>query len=235
MLSTEGVDIAGHGRLRLMGDSDFRYLMKNLSASQEACEFYDRNRRKHPLWKTEAEFQAIFFQHEAELKVIEKEFDSLRTHLRSLGLPFILNSDALKASTQELASLRSASLESAKLEAAIEENQRHIRWMEIFRSFSNQEHIPFDFLVIYANQFNSGFRKQEFGNIELVFPELKVPCRFGDVSNVLTAEKSKGEKFFFLYYSRTEDKKIKIGKLIRDMLKLAGEIRVEQSAAERLN
>ena len=56
-LSEEGVEIENFGKVRLMGDSDVHYLMKNLV---EGCayvkEYYDRNQRKHPLWKTEAEF-----------------------------------------------------------------------------------------------------------------------------------------------------------------------------------
>lgn len=232
LLSEQGVQVESHGQVRLMGDSDLRYLMKNLESSREAEEYYNRNLRKHPLWKTEAEFQAIFLNREDELKIIEDEFENLRTHLRSLGLPFELNNEALKTSQEEVLSLEERAqgmlgLEKEKMNATLSEKKMHIKWMQIFETFSAKEHISFDFLVIYADQFNSGFRKQEFGNIEFVFPELKVPCRFEDVSNVLTSPKSKGEKFFFLYYSRDTKKKVKISELVKDMLQLASTIHLE--------
>lgn len=77
-------------------------------------------------------------------------------------------------------------------------------------------------MIIYADQFNSGFRKQEFCNIEIVFPELQHPCAFKSVSNVLTSEKSKGERFFFLYYTKKKDGEVlSIMDLVNDMLSLS--------------
>ena len=82
-------------------------------------------------------------------------------------------------------------------------------------------------MIIYADQFNSGFRKQEFGNIEIVFPELQRPCAFQSVSNVLTSEKSKREKFFFIYYTRKNvNETPSIINLIKDMLSLSTDVMV---------
>ncbi len=86
----------------------------------------------------------------------------------------------------------------------------------------------FEFLIIYTNQFNSGFRKQEFGDIEIVFPELKEPCKFKDVSNVLMTEKSKCEKFFFIYYNREENSDFSITHLVKDMLTFANDIAINR-------
>lgn len=79
-------------------------------------------------------------------------------------------------------------------------------------------------MFLSANQFNSGFQKPEFNNIEVVFPELKAPCKFSAVSNVLKAGESRREKFFFLFYKRKKDKQeIKIKELITEMVSLANE------------
>ena len=65
--------------------------------------------------------------------------------------------------------------------------------------------------------------------------ELKNPCKFGEVSNVLKLEKSKGEKFFFLYYNREEkQKEISITKLVERMLMLASQLLVKRSVNQRL-
>ncbi len=76
-------------------------------------------------------------------------------------------------------------------------------WINVFESFAeqNKEELDFEFLILYVDQFNSGFRKQEFENLEIIFPELRKPCRFREVTNVLKAEKSKGEKYFYIFYS----------------------------------
>lgn len=51
-LSAGGVSVKKTGKVRLMGDSDIIYLMKNLRDDSISKKYYDRNNRKHPLWKT---------------------------------------------------------------------------------------------------------------------------------------------------------------------------------------
>ncbi len=228
-LLTEGVEIERLGKVRLMGDSDVFYLMKNLNNDIFVEEYYSRKLRKHPMWKTEAEFQAVFQGEESRLEVIEQEFAELKKYLSTLGLPFIINRQALEAGQAEIRRIEKkieneTGEELERLRATLNTNQSHIAWIKIFERFAicNEDKLDFDFLILYANQFNSGFRKQEFGNIEIIFPELKRPCKFREVSNVLTAEKSKGERFFFIYYNRkTTEETLSIAGLIDDLLTLS--------------
>ena len=228
-LLTEGVEIERLGKVRLMGDSDVFYLMKNLNNDIFVEEYYSRKLRKHPMWKTEAEFQAVFQGEESRLVVIEQEFAELKKYLSTLGLPFIINRQALEAGQAEIRRIEKKienemGEELERLRATLNTNQSHIAWIKIFERFAicNEDKLDFDFLILYANQFNSGFRKQEFGNIEIIFPELKRPCKYREVSNVLTAEKSKGERFFFIYYNRkTTEETLSIAGLIDDLLTLS--------------
>lgn len=240
-LSEKGVCMEGLGTVRLMGDSDVRYLMKNLPNDSLCKEYYDRKLRKHPLWKTEAEFQAIFQGNDEALNLIKEEFDNLKDYLRSCGLPFLINIKALNACRAEVEELKqkqnkwdSESLEQKKIQAALAVKENHIKWIEIFDAFAAKQQIKFDFLIVYTDQFNSGFRKQEFGNIRIQFPELKNPCRFETVSNVLKSEKSKGEKFFFLYYTREPGiRDVNIADLVKEMLNLANNILVQRTVYQR--
>lgn len=233
-LSIDGMIVDEVGKIRLIGDSDIIYLMKNLEDDSLAGEYYNRRCRKHPLWKTEAEFQAIFQGEETKLAYIEAEFIELKKYLNALGLPFIINDKALQAGQAEMRKIKrkmksADEVEKEKWQATLENNEVHIKWLKVFEKFAQKNHdkLDFDFLIIYADQFNSGFRKQEFGNIEIVFPELQHPCAFKSVSNVLTSEKSKGEKFFFLYYTRKMDGEVlSIMDLVNDMLSLSTSVAV---------
>lgn len=103
--------------------------------------------------------------------------------------------------------------------------------MEIWENFAKEADVDFDFLIIHADQFNSNFRKQELGNLKIELPELHIPCKFEDVSNVLTAQKSKGEKFFFVHYTRKyEGQQISIGNLRRQMLSFANAVNVDKES-----
>lgn len=234
-LSVEGVTVKKFGKVRLIGDSDIMYLMKNLDDNDFFTEYYDRRCRKHPLWKTEAEFQAIFREEEGNLAIIEKEFMELKKHLNSLGLPFVINKAALTASDKEIQRIKrkmkdTTGEELERFQATLAANNVHIKWLKVFEKFAkkNKDKLDFDFLIIFTNQFNSGFRKREFSNIEIIFPELKRPCKFKEVSNILTSEKSKGENFFFIYYNRKiSGVSPSITDLIYDMFSLSTNMLVE--------
>ena len=236
-LSEKGKKIKKYGTVRLMGDSDILYLMKNLPNSSFADEYYGRRYRKHPIWKSEAEFQAIFLGQEKQLSTIELELNSLITHLRSLGIPFIINDLSLNECRKDLKdnelllSKESDFVEKQKLQISIATRKQHVRFMEIWENFAKEVDVDFDFLIIHADQFNSNFRKQELGNLKIILPELHIPCKFDEVSNVLTAQKSKGEKFFFVYYTRKYvGQQISISNLRKQMLSFANEVNVDKDS-----
>lgn len=126
-----------------------------------------------------------------------------------------------------------------EIQRMLETKEYHKKWMKMLEKYAAEQGIDFDFLFISADQFNSGFRKPEFNNIEVVFSELKNPCKFSAVSNVLKAGESKREKFFFLFYNRKKDKQeVKITDLITEMISLANEKRNQEKVSvkrEKLN
>lgn len=58
-LSQTGVQITEHYRIRLMADGDILFLLKN-HKSDFSEEYFNRKRRKHPLWKTDHEYNRHF-------------------------------------------------------------------------------------------------------------------------------------------------------------------------------
>lgn len=119
-----------------------------------------------------------------------------------------MNSVALKAIeediklTNDMIESCSVGVENLKKQPYIK--QRHLRWLECLRDFAKEQGIDFDFLVIKANQFNSGFGKLAFENIEIVFPGLTSSCNFKKVTNALSAQKSEREKFYYIFYRRED-------------------------------
>jgi|GEM_PF-6039266 len=112
--------------------------------------------------------------------------------------------------------------------------KHQIKFVKILKSFAEEESIDFDFNIILAKQFSSGFGKQEFSKIKMVFPELSVPCKFGEVSNALTSLESKGEKFFYLFYKRKNEKQaVSLTTLVEELLTLAYAIQAEDKIKEK--
>lgn len=246
---TENGGETKNGKVRLLSDSDVICWMKKLENNSYVKEYYDRNKRRHPIWKTEAEFQAIFSGKTKALEAIGREFEKVKKNLNSLSLPFIINDKALKKIEKELEELKKEQpgkqFEIEKRKISIQEKEYHVKLMRILEEFHTENDVEFNFLIIDAEQFNSGFRKPEFGEIEIKFPELISPCKFKDVSNVLQSQQSKSKNFFYLYYERKDnDAELKIKNLIENLLGLADDIvsaeerleqeRVSKKTAERL-
>lgn len=234
-LTEQGKEIEELGTVRLISDGDIVYLMKNLADKELVAEYFNRKLRKHPIWKTEAEYQAIFIENEKEAEIIENEFADLKKELGQLGFSNIINDGALKACRIDADSLEKDYVKnkSLELEMCLKKRKHQIEIMEALDRFADREDIDFKFIIISAKQFNSGFSKPEFSKINMVFPELSQPCEFGDVSNALKASESRGENFFYLYYARRHLKQeLHISELIEDLLKIAFDIEKEEYALE---
>lgn len=100
------------------------------------------------------------------------------------------------------------------MEAMVAEKEKHLQWLKVLKTFAEEQNMDFDFVILKANQFNSGFAKDVFARIRIEFNTLSRPCFFGKVTNTLKAEKSYREKFFYLFYRRkAEDNKIDFRRL----------------------
>lgn len=111
----------------------------------------------------------------------------------------------------------------------ISEKRRHLKWLEALKTFAENQKIAFDFVILKANQFNSGFAKDSFAKIKIEFNTLKKPCYFEEVTNTLKAERSSREKFFYLFYRRI-DKESKID--LRNLAMILGKIAMQEAFIE---
>lgn len=209
-LTLKGTKLSNEFYVSLLSDGDITFLMKNISGDSFVDEYFSRKDRRHPLWKSEAEYKAIFglgFS-DAIFQRVENELDSLAKYVSFANKSPEMNANALKAieedikSTNEMIKPEFADAEHFRNQLHIK--QRHLKWLKCLQDFAIEQNIDFDFLVIKANQFNSGFGKLAFENIEIVFPGLTSLCNFKKVTNALSAQKSEREKFSYIFYRRKD-------------------------------
>lgn len=210
-LTQIGVNVSDQYKVSLLCDADIIFLMKNLD-NASIQEYYERKNRRHPLWKSESEYKAIFnvgFTDDL-FEVVEKSLDELCKHLNYVNKSQEINAQALNACKEDLKKYQKLAetdvKNKAKHESAIEKKKKCLRWLYVLKKFAENQNIPFDFVIIKANQFTSGFAKDAFGKIKIEFDSQRKPCYFEKVTNVLKAEKSVRDKFYYLYYRRSEDK-----------------------------
>lgn len=209
-LTEQGIEIFENYRVSLMCDADIMFLAKNLNVDS-GKEYFQRKNRRHPLWKSEAEYKAIFNVGYADkiFEIVETGLEGLCKYLNFVCKSQEINEKALEACKKDIDTaqklLETASSNRDYFQAMIAEKRRHLQWLEALQTFANEQNIAFDFVILKANQFNSGFAKDAFAKIQIEFNTLQNPCYFEKVTNTLKAEKSSREKFFYLFYRREEE------------------------------
>ena len=161
-------------------------------------EYFVRSSRKKSFWKSESEYKILFEQNaisQEALKQLEDKFISIENGLRTADMLPIINADALEFFRKQKSKLdyfpRFEELQQRELESTI-------TLLELLETFAKEQGIPFEFVTISANQFNTGFNKKDFKEINVYFPNLNSVSFLKDVINLFDAEQPRSN-FFYLY------------------------------------
>lgn len=208
----------------LMCDDDIIYIMKYLCKDDLSREFFDRRERRHPLWKSEAEYMAFVSGLSKEGTLNDKFNEAMEetsNYLLGCSGTSIIKEETIRQVEEELEKIEDLQDEDEK-EAQRVNKLRILKVMKLLYKFAEDNEIDCDFVLLGANQFNSGFNKPDFANINIVFDtsDKKLVKKFKEVTNTLKANDQSSQRFYYLYYKR-KDKKIpqsKIYNLIREML-----------------
>lgn len=243
-LSEKGVLLDASGnkkeiRSRLLCDADVIFLMKNLTDSEQAEEYINRKNRRHPVWKSEAEYRAHLGKKalgEQAFKCFTDEMDKLFKYYGN-DLDGIVHIDktCIEKCDKDISKWESKIIEqkqgeksiidTARMKESLKQIQIYKKWTDIFFEFADDQGIDRDFVIIPTNQFTSGFSKSDIGRLRIEFPGLKEPCDFAEVSNVLTSYSDPDEsRFFYLfYYRKNPDDKIDVCALTSRLKQMAEE------------
>lgn len=230
-LTEKGIEYKNGFRIRLLSDSDIIFLMKN-SKKKEAEEFFNRGKRRHPLWKAEAEYNAILQQGYSK-----DDFDRA-AELWGKYHDFVIDEKALRECQEdidrleELIKKESDSCKKKHLEAMRNSKEKKLTFIRLFKDFAKKENIDFDFLILQAKVFSSGFSTEDFANLDIWFESTEKLVKFRSVTQVLkvdidersenAAEKKKLYSYLFCPRSNRGQKTdlnslaAKIGRFIRD-------------------
>ncbi len=204
-LSDEGNNFNEKGKIRLLSDEDIIYNIKNVCGDELSQEYFFRGIRRRPIWKSEAEYRALFNSRLGKdfLNKLELGFLGIEKFiLNNLGSP-VINDKALEYCETEYKKIESIG---DKISKEDRDNLTRgvssiLYWLKILQAFSEQKGIPFDFVIISAKNFQSGFLKGDIENILIDFPNSNETKPIKDISNILNAEKAR-EQFFYLFYRR---------------------------------
>lgn len=220
-ISCDGSDFKEKGKISLLSDEDIIYNIKNVCGDEITNEYFTRNSRRHPVWKSEAEYRALIVGDLGGNKLDELEFSfkNIEKYLTQNCQKPIINNSLIEYCENELNELN---LDKRLLAKDKEDKNTGlldiIRWSKCLKDFASENDMPFDFVVISANNFKSGFMKEDIDNILIDFPNIDKPCYIKNILTVLNSIKSR-ESYFYLFYKRLDGKKIDSKSLAKHLIK----------------
>ena len=213
-LTEKGVDLADSKRVALLCDDDIISLMKNYYSDSLSNEYFDRQSRRHPLWKSEAEYRAYLgtlVQGGAILEKLEKALKSTEIYLTKTSETWIINEAAITKISDECEkakkALESGSVHQATARTQLETKEQILKVMQCLKEYAEKHSQPFDYVVLRASQFYSGFNKPDVSDINIVFKKGSTESikKFKEVVPTLIGDNSWREDYFYLYQKHTSD------------------------------
>lgn len=206
-LSPEGGNLADNLHISLLCDDDIVYLLKAEHADDLYDEFFSRNKRKHPLWKSESEYKAYLSLNYSGNALIElnQAIAATEKYVRKYTDSWVITKDTLekvKIEVQKVENSNDTTVDAKTREKQLKSKRGMLKLLECMNNYSLECGCECDFVILTANQFYSGFNKNEFGKIPIVFPKQddKEPPNFEKVVATLSSEDYTKE-FFYLYFN----------------------------------
>jgi len=208
-LTTEGVQGTDGKTIRLLSDSDILYEAKNSLFNEPAVkEYFYRDCRKKALWKTESEYRMYmersalspdaYKQLEDMFLAIEKTLDTYRSKME---MPLI-NDTLLNFIEKEI--IDSEKLEPEIAREKIANAKKALGLIKEIKAFSESKNYAFNYCFISTKQFYSGFNKEDFKKINVIFDEEMKPIELCKIFNIFEQEKPNDNLFYF--YINKEDR-----------------------------
>lgn len=210
----------------LLADEDFLHLMKQFCKDGLGYEYFARDRRRTAIWKSEAEFRALFQERIGDntqaIQKLEQGFESLVNYcIDKLGAPIISESlwDILgKEETDANEAKARKEIDEDTYDDLIAGISKKKYWAqvlkEIYETLQEQTGMEFEFLIIFQKKFSTSF-KSALGKIPVLFPNVEksvVPLE--RVVDVLKTAGEHQSNFFHIYYKARKDISIEDKKII---------------------
>lgn len=209
-LSKNGQDFGENIKIKLMCDDDIIYLMKNIYPNELSEEYFERKNRRHAIWKSEAEYKAFFLGFSGTGQLLdhfENAMEKTAKYLVKNTDLGVIDDKLIERVKSELEELESIVIDSSRTKDVQKSQKQDIlKVMNCLKEYSQEKDIEFNFVILMASQFNSGFSKPDFSDTNIVFKAFdgEKIYKFGKIVSSLDAKVKQRTSFFYLFYKRND-------------------------------
>lgn len=226
-LSVEGTTLKYGIKVRLLCDDDMIFLAKtNYDKFKLIEEFFDRRKRRHPLWKSEAEYKAFLLgisSGGSSIDNLEKAMKSTAEYLSKSNENWVIDKRLQEKLEKEIFDLQELKMDDVSKRTQLLQKNNILKVVKCLMEYAQKIHYDGDFVLLKSSQFNSGFLKPDFSDIKIVFPsegEDKI-VKFGEKISSISGVTKDRDDFFYIFYNRTEEmeNRFDVNELCKDLFR----------------
>lgn len=218
-LSKSGVDLKQGVHISLLCDDDIVYLFKNVCPDTLSEEFFEREKRRHPVWKSEAEYKAYINSMSKGGEIKDSFSGCLKSFIegdsRGIQVPIVINQkleeklEKEKEDAEQKLVDTENSIDRASFIEQISGTRRRLSLCRFLNRYADEHNLEKDFVILKASMFTSNFSKESIQNIPIKFSHdgIELVKRAKDVCSLLNSEEV-DEDFYYLFYREKDGNRI---------------------------
>lgn len=202
----------GSMHVRYLGDADLIHYMKNVYSTSYSEEYFSRNTRRLPVWKSEAEFRNLF--DDGERKLMNKAMATIMTCGNQMSTSVEVNESAIREIDEEINAARASNHKNMA-----DTHEKKKRCFEALIHVCTAHNVETNLVLLSASFFKSNFFKGEVQKLLIMFPDGNDKCRLEDVSTTLSSNSlGDGKLVYLFYYPKNRKSKVSIRDFTRDLV-----------------
>lgn len=178
-LCKTGVDLKKGIHISLLCDDDIVYLFKNVCPDAVSEEYFDREKRRHPVWKSEAEYKAYINNMSKGGEIKAGFSDCLKSFVegdaRGALMPVVINQaleEKLEKELKNVEDMMMAVEDKIDRDSFVQQSRgtrRRLSLCRFLNRYAEEHGLEKDFIILKASMFTSNFSKNELQNVQIVF------------------------------------------------------------------
>ncbi len=215
-LSEEGHIVRDGVNISLLCDDDIIFLIKNVYKNPLGKELFERRERKHPVWKSEAEYKAFLLglvKGGELLQELESAMSVTAKYLVKNTEAWVIDDTLISKLEKEIEDIEKMEMEVSTKRIQLKDKKKILSVVNSLKQHAEKKNMECNFVILMASQFNSGFGKADFPAINIAFKtkEGEKLKKFGDIASSIVGKERERDSFFYLFYKRepqeSEEKK----------------------------
>lgn len=213
-LTEKGQDFSD-SHVSLLSDDDIIFIAKNKLLDDPLIkEYFNRNSRRHPIWKSEAEYKSYLIDMIRGGSLLDDFVNAIEltsTYISKNTENGIITKNTIDTIHKEINEIENSALDEDDILVQKEEKAIILKVLNALSDYADSKGLEFNFVMLTAMEFISGFGKMDFSNTLISFDTGSV-AKVGDVVSSIAGKENDRQIYFYIYYKRPDNKEIEIDK-----------------------